>query len=103
MVQRDSVEVRVGTKAYRIVASADPETLTRLAALVDRKLQQVGSRHPDALVLAALALAHDVERLEGECRRVTARSQSMLKSLLSRVDEALEYVDENGDPLPPVA
>lgn len=100
MAHPDAVDVHVGNKSYRLVASTDRETLQRLAGRVDSKLKSVGSRHPDALVLAAIALAHDVERLEAENRRHVARSREMLKSLLARVDDALEFVDENGDPLP---
>jgi cell division protein ZapA len=100
MAQPDAVDVQVGNKNYRLVASADRATLLRLAAIVDSKLRAVGSRHPDALVLTAIALAHEIERLEAENRRQLARSREMLKTLLARVDDALEYVDENGDPLP---
>jgi cell division protein ZapA len=100
MAQPEAVDVQVGNKNYRLVASADRATLLRLAGMVDTKLRSVGSRHPDALVLTAIALAHDIERLEAENRRHVARSRQMLNTLLARVDDALEYVDENGDPLP---
>jgi cell division protein ZapA len=95
------VDVRVGQKTYRVVATSDHPTLERLAALVDQKLSQIDSRHPDALVLAALALAHDVDELGKENQRLRGRTRHMLGTLLSRVDEALDHVDENGDPLPP--
>lgn len=94
------VDVRVGQKTYRVVSSSDQRTLERLAALVDQKLSEIDSRHPDRLVLAALALAHDLDRVQGEHERLRRRTREQLGSLLTRVDDALDHVDENGEPLP---
>jgi cell division protein ZapA len=97
---RDAVEVVVGGKSYRLVASTDAPTLARLAKRVDAKLAEVDSRHPQALLLAALALAHEVETLTSENRRGNRRGRAMLLNMISRVDEALDHLDENGAPLP---
>lgn len=99
---REPHEVRIGGKAYRLVTSADPTTLRRLAQLVDEKLKAIDSRHPDAILLAALALANDVEVLAAEKRALSSKSRAMLESLLYRVDDALDHVDEDGNALPPV-
>lgn len=95
------VDVRVGQKSYRVVSSSDPKTLERLSGLVEEKLTAVGSRHPDALVLAALALAHDIDRLERENNQLRHRLRERLTALVARVDDVLEHVDENAEPLAP--
>lgn len=95
----EAVEVTVGKQTYRLVASADRDTLHRLAELVDEKLEQLDSRHPQALLLAALALANDVLELRRQNSRLSAQTRRMLESLLTRVDSALDHKDENGEPL----
>lgn len=80
-----------------MLASAGETELRRLAGVVDERLRsltapgrQVSSQ---ALVLAALALAHDLEEERSLRRRQEQRSQEMLKTLLSRIDAALESDD----------
>jgi len=88
------VELRVGGQTYRVLASADASELRRLADIVDARLRsltapgrQVSSQ---ALVLAAIALAHDLEEERGLRRRAEQRSQEMLQSVLTRVDAVLD-------------
>jgi cell division protein ZapA len=96
-----AVEVEVGGKSYRVAASADEPTLRRLAATVDAKLRELGkpgsAANPQALVLAAMALAHELE--EERARRVAleTRARERLSALLARIDEALAepQTDEN--------
>jgi hypothetical protein len=54
------------------------------------------------MLLVAMALAHDLEQ-ERE-QRVAERSNTaeLLRQLLGRVNEALDGVDENGEPLSPL-
>jgi cell division protein ZapA len=99
---RQPHEVRIGGKAYRLVTSAEPDALDRLAKLVDEKLKAIDSRHPDAILLAALALANDVEALSSQKRALSSKSRAMLESLLARVDGALDHIDEDGNALPSV-
>ena len=51
------------------------------------------------MLLVAMALAHDLE--QERAQRVVDRgnTEEMLRQLLGRVNEALDGVDENGDPL----
>ena len=100
---RPAVEVNVGGQLYRLVASSGEQTIRRYAGLVNERLRDVtGSEkpsHPQAMLLVALALAHDLE--EEKARNVALREQAegMLRGLLDRVNAALDGVDENGEPL----
>jgi cell division protein ZapA len=101
---RPAVEVNVGGQLYRLVASAGEQTLQRCAGVVNERLRELtGSdrpAHPQAMLLVAMALAHDLE--EERARRVEARDHAaeLLRALLERVNAALDGVDENGEPLP---
>lgn len=103
---RPAVEVNVGGQMYRVVASAGEQSLQRYAGVVNERLRELtGSDRapgPQALLLVAMALAHDLE--EERTRRLSAVSSAgeMLRDLLSRVNQALDGVDENGEALPSV-
>jgi cell division protein ZapA len=100
---RPAVEVNVGGQLYRLVASTGEQTLQRYAGLVNERLREVtGSDrapHPQAMLLVAMALAHDLE--EERSRRIEAHEQAeeMLRTILDRVNAALDGVDENGESL----
>ena len=96
---RRTVVLTIGSREYKVVSSASEEELARLATVVSAKLADVvppGRPEPtQALLLAALALAHD---LEAECARSRAaerRSRDMLRRVLVRLDSVLE-LDETG-------
>lgn len=91
------VELRVGGQTYRVLASADESELRRLAHIVDDRLRSLTAPgrqvSPQMLVLAAIALAHDLEEERARRQKLEARSREMLESLLARVDAALEADD----------
>lgn len=101
---RPAVEVNVGGQLYRLVASTGEQSIQRYAGVVNERLREVTGAdrpiHPQAMLLVAMALAHDLE--QERARRLEERGQAeeMLRSLLSRVNAALDGVDENGEPLP---
>jgi cell division protein ZapA len=103
-MMRPAVEVTVGGQLYRLVASAGEQTLQRCASLVNERLRELtGSErahHPQALLLVAMALAHDLE--EERARRIQAvnGAEDMLRRLLENVNAALDGVDENGEEPP---
>jgi len=88
------VELRVGGQSYRVVASADEADLRRLASVVDARLRSISQPNrqvsAQALVLAAIALAHDLEEERALRRRAEDRSKQMLKALLQRIDAVLD-------------
>ncbi len=87
------VELSVGGKSYRVVASEDEATLRRLAAIVDERLHAlVGPSRAvptQALVLVALTLAHELEQERGLRCRYEQRSRHVLSRMLGRIDAAL--------------
>jgi cell division protein ZapA len=100
-MHRSPVELRVGGQTYRVVASAEEAELRRLADLVDARLRALTGPgrpiSPQAMLLAAIALAHDLEEERERRRHVEARSREMLTALLERIDNVLE---ETGDAKP---
>jgi cell division protein ZapA len=91
---RRSVDVRIGGQSYRVVSSASEEELLRLAARVDRKVSELSPVGkpipPQALALAAIALAHELEAEQGKRRTLERRSRDMLRRVLVRVESALD-------------
>jgi cell division protein ZapA len=88
-----TVQLRVGGQTYRVVTSASEEELRRLAAVVDQKLAAVvppgRTVTPQAMLLAAMALAHDVEVERERGSSVAAKARGAFGKMLERVDAAL--------------
>jgi cell division protein ZapA len=100
---RSAVEVNVGGQLYRLVASSGEQSLRRYAGVVNERLRELagsGSNHPQAMLLVALALAHDLEDERARSSELREQSETMLRELLDRVDAALDGVDEEGEALP---
>jgi cell division protein ZapA len=95
------VELKVGGQTYRVVASAEEAELRRLADLVDARLRSMSAPgraiSPQSLLLAAISLAHDLEEEKRKRAQLETRSKEMLRSVLSRIDAALEANDEKAD------
>lgn len=100
---RPAVEVNVGGQLYRLVASSGEQSVQRYANIVNERLRELtGSdrpSHPQAMLLVAMALAHDLEEERARASAVREQAEVMLRSLLDRVNAALDGVDESGDPL----
>jgi cell division protein ZapA len=93
-MSRRTVVLKVGAREYKLVSSAADEELSRLAAVVTAKLGEVVQagrpEPPQALVLAALSLAHDLEEERERSRSVRRKSRDMLRRVLVRIDRVLE-------------
>jgi cell division protein ZapA len=98
-MSRRTVVLTVGSREYKLVSSAGEEELQRLAATVSSKLAELvpagRPEPPQALLLAALALAHDLEQEQARLLAVERRSRDMLRRVLVRLDSVLE-LDEAG-------
>ena len=98
-----AVQLRVGGQTYRVVSSADESQLKRLAAAVDAKIAAVvppgRAVTPQALLLAAMALAHDLEEERARGRAAVDRTRGAFDRILERVDAALEATS-SGDGAP---
>jgi cell division protein ZapA len=88
------VQLRIGGQTYRVITSADEEELARLTAMVEEKLTLVVApgkpMTPQALLLAALALAHDLEVEKGRTAALTDMARGAFGRILRRVDTALD-------------
>lgn len=88
------VQLRVGGQTYRVVTSASEEELQRLAAVVDAKLATVvpagRAVTPQAMLLAAMALAHDLEEERSRTAAMATKARGAFGRILQRVDAALE-------------
>jgi cell division protein ZapA len=103
-MDRAPVELRVGGHTYRVVGNAGADELQRLAGIVDGKLRELNGSsayHPQSLLLVAMSLAHELELERSRRRDVEVRSREMLRTLLDRVDAALEISDGDPSPVPP--
>jgi len=93
----EPVELHVGGKTYRVVASAEEASLQRLAGIVDERLRDIAgpgnALAPQSLLLVAISLAHDLEEERQRRAHVEARSRETLRSVLARIDQALETAD----------
>lgn len=92
------VELRVGGQSYRVLSSASPSELKRLAAVVDEKLSQMvppgRAVTPQAMLLVAIALAHDVEQEREKTARMQERSRGALGELLREVEDTMQVASE---------
>lgn len=100
-MSRSPVELRVGGQTYRVVASAGEDELKRLAEHVDVRLRELAGPGraiaPQSLLLAAISLAHDLEEERAKREALEVRSREMLRSVLQRIDDALEALPERDD------
>ncbi len=113
MTPRSPVSLTVGGQQYRIVASVPEDELRRLAAVVDERIRAITPKgkpvSASAILLAAIALANEVEEERAKREALEARSRDLLRRLLTRIDEALDSADPNdpddgaSSPLPPPA
>jgi cell division protein ZapA (FtsZ GTPase activity inhibitor) len=87
------VALVVGGQSYRVHSDAPPDTLHRLAQIVDdrvRSCNAAGHLSPtQALLYAALILAEDLLNERDLRQSVEANARSSLHEILRRVDAAL--------------
>lgn len=92
MVSR-AVELRVGGQTYRVISSASPEELLRLAEIVDARIHALVPPgrpvNPQTMLLAAMALAHDLEEQRTKTAQVASRARESVGKLLDRLDATI--------------
>jgi cell division protein ZapA len=96
-MERRTVELRIAGQNYRVTSSAAESDLARLAEMVEAKLGELAPRGrsstPQAMLLAAIALAHDVESERLEREKLERRTRDVLRRVLMRIDDALEPLE----------
>lgn len=105
---RTPIAVTVGGQSYKIVANVPEDVLRQYAGVVDERIRELVPPGkpvpPTAILLAAIALAHDLDEERAQRQSVEARSRDVLRRLLARIDDALEVQEEEmpeGSPPPP--
>ncbi|MBL9021791.1 MAG: cell division protein ZapA [Myxococcales bacterium] len=92
------VELRVGGSTYRVISSASAEELERLAGVVDETLAGISPpgrpMPPQAMLLAAIALAHEVEVQRERADRIAARSREKVSEILARLDGTIARAED---------
>jgi cell division protein ZapA len=87
------VQLRIAGQSYRVVSSASEEDLQRLAETVSAKIQELTppGKIPSSqsILLAAMALAHDLEEERAKRVSVERRARDMLRRVIGRIDDAL--------------
>ena len=88
------VQLKVAGQTYKVVSSADDDELQRLAAVVDGRVAELSPKGrvvpPQAVLLAAIALAHDLEEERSKREALERKTRDLLRRILMRVDDALE-------------
>lgn len=89
---RAPIELRIAGKAYRVVSSAPEAEVRRLGAVVAATLARVSPKAggPDAMLLAALALAHELETERERRTDIERRTRDLLRRAVMRIDDALD-------------
>jgi cell division protein ZapA len=103
-MERRTVQLRVAGQTHRVVTTATDGELKRFVATIEERLAELSPRgravHPQALLLAALALVHDLEEERERSRRIETRSREALSRLVERIDAALDAGEDADDPSP---
>jgi cell division protein ZapA len=103
-MERRTVQLRVAGQTHRVVTTATDGELKRFVATIEDRLAEVSPRgravHPQALLLAALALVHDLEEERERSRRIEARARESLSQLVERIDAALDANEDAEEPSP---
>ena len=88
------VQLKVAGQTYKVVSSADEDELQRLAGVVDGRVAALSPKGravpPQAVLLAAIALAHDLEEERTKREALERKTRDLLRRILMRVDDALE-------------
>jgi cell division protein ZapA len=96
-MERRTIELRIAGQSYRVMSSSPADELQRLAEVVEGKIADVGGRgraQPQAMLLAAMALAHEAATERDRRESLERRTRDLLRRMLVRIDDALEPFEE---------
>jgi cell division protein ZapA len=101
-MDRRTVELRIAGQSYKVVSAAADGELQRLAETVSAKVAEVTPRgratSPQSMLLAAMALAHELEAERGRREALERRTRDLLRRVMVRLDDALDVGEEpDGD------
>jgi cell division protein ZapA len=91
---RRMVQLQIAGQSYRVVSSAAEGDLHDLAGMVEAKVTEVAPKGrpmpPQAMLLAAMALAHELDAERRRREALERRTRDVLRRVLLRLDDALE-------------
>lgn len=97
-MQTRPIKLEVGGQSYKVVSSADEVELQRLAEAVDAKVAELTpdgkAAPPQAVLLAAIALAHELEQERARRASVERRARDMLRRVLLRIDDVIDSTSD---------
>jgi cell division protein ZapA len=97
-MDRRTVQLQIAGQSYKVVSSAPEDELNRLASVVNTKVTEVTPRgravQPQAMLLAAMALAHELEEERARREKLERRTRDLLRRVLVRIDDALDGESE---------
>lgn len=100
-MDRRPIHVNVAGQRYKVISSSPESDVARLAAAVDAKVSELTppGRAPasHSIVLAAIALAHDLELERARRRQVEVKVRDLLRRILLRIDHALDSSSAEGE------
>lgn len=103
-MERRTVQLRLAGQTYRVVTTASDDELKHLLGVVEEKLGEVTPAGrpptPNAMLLVALSLVHELEAERERAQAVEGRSRELLQKMLERIDVALEEDEEAHAPPP---
>lgn len=95
------VELKVGGQTYRVISSAEEKDLRRLADNVEQRICRLAQGRQggqQALLLAALEYAYELETAERARRELEHRHRTALRAVLGRIDAALAGAPTDATP-----
>jgi cell division protein ZapA len=96
-MDRRTVQLNIAGQSYKVVSSSSEADLQRLASKVDAKVSEVVPRgrpaSGNAVLLAAMSLAHELEEEKGRRESLERRTRDVLRRALVRIDDVIEKSD----------
>jgi cell division protein ZapA len=92
-MERRTVQLRLAAQTYRVVTTASDAELKRFVSMIEDKLSAMPrgkALHPQALLLATLALAHDLEEERARSQRIETRARETVARMIERIDAVLD-------------
>jgi cell division protein ZapA len=93
-MERRTAVVEIAGQSYKVVSTSPDAELQRLAATVNAKMSELTPRgravSPQTMLLAAMALAHELEEERARREALERRTRDLLRRMLVRIDDALD-------------
>jgi cell division protein ZapA len=101
-MERRTVSLQIAGQTYKVVSTSSDDELARLAGVVTAKVAEVSPRGrpvpPQAMLLAAMSLAHELEEERSRRAALERKTRDVLRRVLMRIDDALEPDDDDAEP-----